>query len=296
MAIQGNDGFWYNSQVDADAGNPSGRVSDDRSSSKSSGPSDGEQRSQEYRAWSEEFGAKTKAFYDKLSHEENERKKREDAEIESLTKQGYELILQQKYDSAIAILNKANSISGYGFYLGNTFAFLGKCYLEKGNLDDALKNLNIAAYSLSTDSEEKKDVTSVKINQVPSVFALRGIIFEKKGNMNQAIADFKMAANWDYFERAIAKEQGHQIGADGTGALKRLKMLGVEYTAQVPPLSKNWERDRPKDSSFTPISTADVKVSSSSSSQASSGVTCKQCGKALKEGAKFCGGCGTKVG
>jgi hypothetical protein len=33
MAIQGNDGFWYNSQVDADAGNPSGRVGNDSGSS-----------------------------------------------------------------------------------------------------------------------------------------------------------------------------------------------------------------------------------------------------------------------
>jgi hypothetical protein len=297
MAIQGNDGYWYNSQVDADAGNPSGRVGYDSgySSSKSSGPSDGEQRYQENLKWRAEQEAKSKAFLAELAKEQKEMD-RIDAEVQSLNVQGFELICQQKYDNAISVLDKAISLSAYFLHYGDSYAFRGRCYLSKGNFDEALKNLNMAVYSLSPDASEKKEVVPVKLNNIPSVFALRGLIFEKKGDINKAIACFKIAADWDYYVCASAKEGGYQVDVDSSDALKKLKMLGVEYTAQVPLLPTGWEKRRPKDSSFTPISTADVKVSSNSASQTSSGVTCKQCGKALKAGAKFCGGCGTKVG
>ena len=186
-------------------------------------------------------------------------------QIENATDEGVNLCRQKNYDGAINVFNKIFTLATITKH-GNVYAWRGLCYLRKQEFNKALEDLNTAIYSLSPEAFEER-LLAPNVNDVPYVFTWRGLVHEQKGDRNKAVADYKLAADWDWYVQAGAKENSYERKDDETEALKTLKGLGVEYTPQIPQiLPETWKKRKPKDPSFSKISTADVTIPNESSS------------------------------
>ena len=182
------------------------------------------------------------------------------AEAEKIVEQGRELCLKGAFDEAIATLNR--TINGKNIAVeSSAFAWRGRCYFEKGDYAKAFDDINTVIFALSPNALKEHHLFAPERNLIPSIFVMRAFLYEKKGDNNKAIADFKTAANWDWYNQATSREHGYEYADDNIQALKALKNRGVEYTPQLPQIPKEWEQYRPKASSFSKYSTADIGVS-----------------------------------
>jgi tetratricopeptide (TPR) repeat protein len=326
MLYRGEDGKIYTSESDAI------KWGSDTPKS-SSGPSDAEARANdaqnrrdaEYAALQAKRDAEWTVTLRQISAEQDRFTK----QIESLNDEGKVLYDNNEYDRAIAVLDNAINIARkerLARLSADSFALRARCYIEKGNFDKALEDINIALYSISPKQDERwrylastpgswgaegedewhKFIEPFNPDFVTGLYIFRGLIYEKKGDRNNAIADLKKAADWDWCQNAYRMENGYKESViDLTGALRMLKERGVEYTPQMPYFVLQWEKWKPKESSLSKVSTADVTAtvrsspapsSSNAPSSSTSGRFCGQCGNKLNENTKFCGACGTKVG
>ena len=182
------------------------------------------------------------------------------AEAEKIVEQGRELCLKGAFDEAIATLNR--TINGKNIAVeSSAFAWRGRCYFEKGDYAKAFDDINTVIFALSPNALKEHHLFAPERNLIPSIFVMRAFLYEKKGDNNKAIADFKTAANWDWYNQATSREHGYEYADDNIQALKALKNRGVEYTPQLPQIPKEWEQYRPKASSFSKYSTANIGVS-----------------------------------
>ena len=212
--------------------------------------------------------ARFAAQMDQIHAEVDAEKNAARAKHKKLVEEGRRLAEEQKYDEAIAVLNRADAVDVFAgtsdkpHRNGDVYTWLGRCYIAKKDLDLAVKYLNTAIYGLSPDAV-KEFFIAPNINIVPAVFLWRGFALENLGHRDNAIADYKAAADWGWYNNASYREKGFKDLDywELTDALKQLKKMGVEYTPQVPQIMpRQWGYSTPKDSSYLSISTASVTV------------------------------------
>jgi len=180
-------------------------------------------------------------------------------QINKLNDEGAGLSLKNEFDRAISILTQAISLGNSAVaQSGSSYVWRGRCYYAKKDYNKALDDFNTAAFSLTQEAFDKM-LNPPDIYIVSAIFLFRAFIFEEKGDKNKAIADLKTAADWDWYAQAVAKEfPKKQIEDDHIKALQSLKNRGVEYTPQIPQVPFYWSDTKPKDTSFSKISTASI--------------------------------------
>jgi FOG: TPR repeat len=140
---------------------------------------------------------------------------------------GNKLYRQSDYEGAIASYDKAFSYcSQYEYNKRLLYYGRAMAYYKLKDYDNAIDNFSEV----------------IKIGyQTGLAYHFRGVCYEEKGNREQAIADYKKAADWGSI-------YGTDWGRNWYGNLdenigkNNLERMGIEYTPETPPeVLKTWE-------------------------------------------------------
>jgi ferredoxin len=195
----------------------------------------------------------------------------------------------------------------------------GACYgscvttdmLVQGNFEEAIKYSHTALTYYSYSGIQK--YVNMGISSLPNFYKEHADVCKKNGKTDEAN---------DYYQRAVNIANAEQLAKFGeNGIILNVTSATLNNDAEARYKAKNyalaeylWKKAANEfgDSSakqkiakmqkeMETEAQAPQRQTSSAPSQApqqraSSPKFCKQCGKALREGAKFCGGCGAKLG